>query len=181
MTSRRKPFAQDIYGDLFQVMSSDMLRTNPINADLLLVTAYYLKTPAGAPADSVGLNSTFFLYEVLSKRRTILGPSDSYNGGRMSAMACKSSTAKAPGKVPLSTGASSGTPRISPLQLRRLLCDRQIAFLGMWPTGSARTKDSTPPTSLFATSAPLTSVTPYHHKAIFTSLFSNRSLASLTF
>jgi uncharacterized membrane protein len=69
---------KEIYGDLFQVMSSDTLRPNPINADLLLVTAYYLKTPAGAPADSVGLNSTFFLYEVLSKRRTILGPADSY-------------------------------------------------------------------------------------------------------
>jgi len=69
---------KEIYGDSFQAMSSDTLRPNPINADLLLVSAYYLKTPAGAPADSVGLNSTFFLYEVLSKRRTILGPADSY-------------------------------------------------------------------------------------------------------
>ncbi len=59
-------------------MSSDIIRPNPINADLLLVSAYYLKTPTGAPSDSVGLNSTFFLYEVLSKRRTILGSTDSY-------------------------------------------------------------------------------------------------------
>ena len=69
---------KEIYGDSFQVMSSDTLRPNPINADLLLVSAYYLKTPTGAPTDSVGLNSTFFLYEILSKRRTILGPADSY-------------------------------------------------------------------------------------------------------
>jgi hypothetical protein len=69
---------KEIYGDAFQVMSSDTLRPNPINADLLLVSAFYLKTPSGAPADSMGLNSTFFLYEVLSKRRTILGPPDSY-------------------------------------------------------------------------------------------------------
>jgi uncharacterized membrane protein len=69
---------KEIYGDSFQVMSSDTIRPNPINADLLLVSAYYQKKPAGAPPDSVGLNSTFFLYEVLSKRRTILGPADSY-------------------------------------------------------------------------------------------------------
>jgi len=96
---------KDIYGDLFQVMSSDMLRTNPINADLLLVTAYYLKTPAGAPADSVGLNSTFFLYEVLSKRRTILGPSDSYQrAAEWSRDGLQIFYSKgAPGKVPLST------------------------------------------------------------------------------
>ena len=69
---------REIYGDIFQVMSSDTLRPNPINADLLLVTAYYQKKPAAAPTDSVGLNSTFFLYEVQSKRRTTLGPADSY-------------------------------------------------------------------------------------------------------
>ncbi|HEV2103463.1 MAG TPA: hypothetical protein VGR58_11860, partial [Candidatus Acidoferrum sp.] len=69
---------KEIYGDSFQVMSSDTIRANPINADLLLVTAYYQKAPTGAPVDSVGLNSTFFLYEVLSKRRTVLGAGDSY-------------------------------------------------------------------------------------------------------
>jgi uncharacterized membrane protein len=96
---------KEIYGDSFQAMSSDTLRANPINADLLLVSAYYLKTPAGAPVDSVGLNSTFFLYEVLAKRRTILGPADSY---QRSAEWSRDGlqifyTRGVPGKVPLST------------------------------------------------------------------------------
>ena len=69
---------KDIYGDIFDIISSDTLRPNPLNPDLLLVTANYLKAPAGAPTDSMGFNSTFFLYEVLSKRRTILGPLDSF-------------------------------------------------------------------------------------------------------
>jgi uncharacterized membrane protein len=96
---------KEIYGDLFQAMSSDTLRPNPINADLLLVTAYYLKTPTGAPADSVGLNSTFFLYEVLSKRRTILGPADSYQrAAEWSRDGLQIFYTKGvPGKVPLST------------------------------------------------------------------------------
>jgi uncharacterized membrane protein len=69
---------QDIYGDALQAMSSDTLRPNPINSDLLLVSAYYKNIPPGAPVDSVGLNSTFFLYEVKSKRRTILGPAEAF-------------------------------------------------------------------------------------------------------
>ncbi len=69
---------KDIYGDTFDIISSDTLRPNPLNPDLLLVTANYRKAPAGAPTDSMGFNSTFFLYEVLSKRRTILGPTDSF-------------------------------------------------------------------------------------------------------
>ena len=69
---------KDIYGDKFQIMSSDTIRVCPINSDLLLVSAYYLNAPAGAPTDSMGLNETFFLYEVKSKRRTILGPPDAF-------------------------------------------------------------------------------------------------------
>ena len=96
---------KEIYGDAFQVMSSDTLRPNPINPDLLLVTAYYLKSPAGAPTDSVGLNSTFFLYELSSHRRAILGPTDTY------ARAAEWSrdglqiffTRGVPGKAPLTT------------------------------------------------------------------------------
>jgi hypothetical protein len=86
-------------------MSSDTIRPNPINADLLLVSAYYLKTPAGAPVDSVGLNSTFFLYEVLSKRRTILGPADSYQrAAEWSRDGLQIFyTRGVPGKAPLST------------------------------------------------------------------------------
>src|SRR5579859_129465 len=96
---------KEIYGDSFQVMSSDTLRANPINADLLLVSAYYLKTPTGAPTDSVGLNSTFFLYEVLAKRRTILGPANSYQrGAEWSRDGLQIFyTLGVPGKVPLST------------------------------------------------------------------------------
>jgi uncharacterized membrane protein len=67
---------KDIYGDSFQIMSSDTIRVCPINSDLLLVSAYYLNAPSGAPTDQVGLNQTFFLYEVRSHRRTILGPPD---------------------------------------------------------------------------------------------------------
>jgi hypothetical protein len=96
---------KEIYGAAFQVMSSDTLRPNPVNADLLLVTAYYQKTPAGAPTDSVSLNSTFFLYEVLSKRRTILGPADSYQrGAEWSRDGLQIFyTRGVPGKAPLST------------------------------------------------------------------------------
>ena len=67
---------KDIYGDSFQIMSSDSLRLNPINSDLLLVSAYYLNAPPGAPTDQAGLNETFFLYELRSHRRTVLGPPD---------------------------------------------------------------------------------------------------------
>jgi uncharacterized membrane protein len=69
---------KDIYGDTFQIMSSDTIRVCPINPDLLLVSAYYLNTPPGAPTDQVGLNQTFFLYELHSHRRTILGPPDAF-------------------------------------------------------------------------------------------------------
>jgi len=69
---------KDVYGDTFQIMSSDTIRPNPINSDLWLVTAYYLNTPTGAPTDSMGLNSTFFLFEVKSHRRTILGAPDTF-------------------------------------------------------------------------------------------------------
>jgi uncharacterized membrane protein len=107
---------KEICGDTFQVMSSDTLRPNPINADLLLVSAYYQKTPAGTPVDSVGLNSTFFLYEVLSKRRTILGPADSYQrAAEWSRDGLQIFyTRGVPGKAPLSTWAifwDSSNPR----------------------------------------------------------------------
>lgn len=70
---------KDIYGDSFQIMSSDTIRVCPMNSDLLLVSAYYVNAPAAAPTDQVGLNQTFFLYEVRSHRRTILGPPDVFS------------------------------------------------------------------------------------------------------
>ena len=96
---------KDIYGDTFQIMSSDTIRVCPVNPDLLLVSAYYASTPPGAPADSMGLNSTFFLYEVSSKRRVVLGPATEF------ARAAEWSrdglqifyTAGVPAKTPLST------------------------------------------------------------------------------
>ncbi len=69
---------KEIYGEQFQIMSSDTIRVNPVNPDLLLISAYYTNAPAGAPVDSMGLASTFFLYEVRSKRRVILGPPDAF-------------------------------------------------------------------------------------------------------
>ncbi len=69
---------KEIYGSTFQIMSSDTIRVHPLNPDLLLVTAYYTATPAGAPVDAMGLNSSFFLYEVRAKRRVVLCPTDSW-------------------------------------------------------------------------------------------------------
>jgi hypothetical protein len=69
---------RDIYGPAFQIMSSDTIRVCPINPDLLLVSAYYATAPAGTPSDAMGMNETFFLYEVRSRRRTILGPPDAF-------------------------------------------------------------------------------------------------------
>ena len=69
---------KDIYGADFQIVSSDTIRICPINPDLLLVSAYYVNAPAGAPKDVTGLNGSFFLYELRSRRRTVLGPPDAY-------------------------------------------------------------------------------------------------------
>jgi uncharacterized membrane protein len=69
---------KEIYGDNFQIMSSDTIRVCPTNPDILLVSAYYLNPPPGAPTDQMGLNQTFFLYELRSHRRTILGAPDTF-------------------------------------------------------------------------------------------------------
>jgi uncharacterized membrane protein len=69
---------KDIYGQAFDVAGSDTFRANPINPDLLVVSAPYVKAPAGAPTDSMGLAAGFFLYEVRSKRRVVLSPVDQW-------------------------------------------------------------------------------------------------------
>lgn len=69
---------KDIYGDAFDIAGSDTFRVNPTNPDLLLVSAPYVKAPAGAPTDSMDLAAGFFLYEVHSKRRTVLSPLDQW-------------------------------------------------------------------------------------------------------
>jgi WD40-like Beta Propeller Repeat len=61
---------KDIYGSAFQISDSDTIRINPVNPDLLLVSAKYATPPPGATADSSGV----FLYEVRSRRRVTLTP-----------------------------------------------------------------------------------------------------------
>jgi uncharacterized membrane protein len=67
---------REIYGDTFQASVSDTLRINPLNPDLLLVSAAYANPPAGSPVDSSGTAYGFFLYELRAKRRTPLSPPD---------------------------------------------------------------------------------------------------------
>jgi uncharacterized membrane protein len=69
---------KEIYGDTFDITGSDTFRVNPINPDLLLVAAPYIKAPAGAPIDQMGIAAAIFLYEVKSKRRTLMSPSDEW-------------------------------------------------------------------------------------------------------
>jgi len=69
---------KDLYGSAFEIMSSDSIRANPINPDLLLVSADYTTPPAVAPKDSLNFVAGFFLYEVRSKRRVILSPVDQW-------------------------------------------------------------------------------------------------------
>jgi len=68
----------EIYGSAFQVMSSNTIRVHPLNSDLLLVSADYASAPAGSPKDAMGLSASFFLYELHSKRRTLLCPTDQW-------------------------------------------------------------------------------------------------------
>ena len=69
---------KDIYGQAFDVAGSDTFRVNPINPDLLVVSAPYVKAPVGAPTDSMSLAAGFFLYELRSKRRVVLSPVDQW-------------------------------------------------------------------------------------------------------
>jgi hypothetical protein len=66
---------KEIYGDTFRVSDTDTLRINPVNPDLLLVSAKYFTAPAGAPADAAGI----FLYEIRAKRRVVLTPPDQWS------------------------------------------------------------------------------------------------------
>jgi hypothetical protein len=66
---------REIYGEAFRVSDSDTMRINPINPDLLLVSAKYMTAPAGAPPDAAGI----FLYEIHAKRRVVLTPSEQWS------------------------------------------------------------------------------------------------------
>ena len=66
---------KDILGDAFGSSSADRFRVHPLNPDLLLVSAEWLKPPAGVPTDAhMGGGSGFFLYEIRSRRRVVLSP-----------------------------------------------------------------------------------------------------------
>jgi uncharacterized membrane protein len=66
---------KDILGDAFGSSSADKFRVHPLNPDLLLVSAEWLKPPAGVPTDThTGGGFGFFLYEIRSKRRVLLSP-----------------------------------------------------------------------------------------------------------
>jgi hypothetical protein len=65
---------KEIYGDAFRISDTDSIRVNPVNPDLLLVSAKYATPPANAPADAAGI----FLYEIRAKRRVMLTPPDQW-------------------------------------------------------------------------------------------------------
>jgi hypothetical protein len=66
---------KDILGDAFGSSSANTFRVHPLNPDLLLVSAEWLKPPAGVPTDAhMGGGFGFFLYEIRSKRRVLLSP-----------------------------------------------------------------------------------------------------------
>jgi hypothetical protein len=66
---------KEIYGDTFRVSDTDTIRINPVNPDLLLVSAKYFTAPAGAPTDAAGI----FLYEIRAKRRVVLTPPEQWS------------------------------------------------------------------------------------------------------
>jgi uncharacterized membrane protein len=68
---------REVYGDAYEVMSSDSIRANPANPDLLMVTAYVSHPKAGTPTDAhTGMGGAAFLYELKSKRRVEVTPAN---------------------------------------------------------------------------------------------------------
>ncbi len=66
---------KEIFGDVFGFSSTNTVRVHPLNPDLLLVSAEWLKVPAGTPVDKeMGSGEGIFLYEISTKRRVILSP-----------------------------------------------------------------------------------------------------------
>ena len=78
-TVQRALSEKEIFGDAFGFSSANTVRIHPLNADLLLVSAEWLKVPAGTPVDKeMGNGQGFFLYEISSKRRVIMSPLDMF-------------------------------------------------------------------------------------------------------
>ena len=64
-----------IYGELYSFSSSDEIRSNPANPDLLLVSAVTTRPIPGVPTDQhTGTTSGFFFYEVKSGREFTASP-----------------------------------------------------------------------------------------------------------
>ena len=64
-----------IYGDGFEVNSADTIRANPVNPDLLLVTASITHPKPGMLTDpKTGFGGAAFVYEIRSKRQAIVTP-----------------------------------------------------------------------------------------------------------
>ena len=74
-TARQTLSEKDIFGDSFGSSTTNTFRIQPLNPDLLLVSAEIPNPPAGAPKDPhTGGSNGFFLYEVRSKRRVLMTP-----------------------------------------------------------------------------------------------------------
>ena len=78
-TVQRALSEKEIFGDTIGLSSANTVRIHPLNPDLLLVSAEWLKPPPGTPIDKgTGTGQGFFLYEITSKRRIILSPLDMF-------------------------------------------------------------------------------------------------------
>jgi len=78
-TVQRALSEKEIFGDAFGSSSSNTVRVHPLNSDLLLVSAEWLKVPPGTPVDKqMGNGQGFFLYEIASKRRVVMSPLDMF-------------------------------------------------------------------------------------------------------
>ncbi len=68
---------KDLYGDAFGASSADTVRVHPLNSDLLLVSAEWIKPPQGTAVDAhMGGGFGFFEYEIRAKRRVVLSPTN---------------------------------------------------------------------------------------------------------
>jgi len=81
-TVQRALSVKEVFGDAFGLSSANTVRIHPLNSDLLLVSAEWLKVPPGTPVDKeMGIGQGFFLYETSTKRRVILSPLNMFAQG----------------------------------------------------------------------------------------------------
>jgi uncharacterized membrane protein len=72
--------SNDLFGvGQFVVSPASGVRINPINPDVLAVSAEMLKPPPGTPTDpKAGTGAAIFVFEVRSKRRSLLSPPNTF-------------------------------------------------------------------------------------------------------